>query len=124
METLQGKVAVVTGGAPGIGLAMARRFRAEGTGVGVSVVCPGMVATGITVSDRNRPDHLRDEVRPATASSLPSLEAMESSDPVLVADAVVDAVRAGRFWVLTHPEVIELVEQRHRGLTDAARSTG
>jgi NAD(P)-dependent dehydrogenase (short-subunit alcohol dehydrogenase family) len=96
----------------------------HGSGVGVSVVCPGMVDTGIVASDRNRPEHLRDEQRPATAGSLPSLEAMDRSDPALIAHAVADAVRNDRFWVLTHPEVMAMVEQRHHTLSEAARHAG
>ena len=33
-----------------------------------------------------------------------------------VAEQVVDAVRRDRFWVLTHPEYLALVDRRARGI--------
>jgi hypothetical protein len=35
-----------------------------------------------------------------------------------VAELVVDAVRTGRFWILTHPEYNEQIERRCRGIVE------
>jgi NAD(P)-dependent dehydrogenase (short-subunit alcohol dehydrogenase family) len=84
-----------------------------GTGVGVSLLCPGAVATGIFESERNRPAALGgagsgpDGVRRGFQDAIRGGIA-----PVQVADAVVDAVRSERFYVLTHPELGGLARTR------------
>lgn len=93
-------------------------LRAEGSDIGVSVFCPGFVATRITDSARNRPASLAATAvaqGPRTAAGVV---------PILTADEaavqVVDAVRAGRFWILTHRDYREVVQDRARGVgTDA-----
>jgi NAD(P)-dependent dehydrogenase (short-subunit alcohol dehydrogenase family) len=84
--------------------------------VGVSVLCPGWVNTGIGDSGRNRPDELRD----AGAGNV--LESGESSPlkavleaglpPAEVAAMVVDAIRTDRFYILTHDDWQPMVAQR------------
>jgi NAD(P)-dependent dehydrogenase (short-subunit alcohol dehydrogenase family) len=86
-----------------------------GARVKVSVLCPGWVNTRIADADRNRPpsapirswqpdDHAMEQViRQLLASGLP---------PERVADLVVDAIRAERLYVLTHPEWKAMVRQR------------
>ena len=44
-------------------------LRSRGSGVGVTVVCPGLVNTRIIEADRNRPEHLRSEADQMTGSS-------------------------------------------------------
>lgn len=91
---------------------------AEGADIGVSVFCPGFVATGITASARNRP--------PALAATAPSSgrRTVAGVTPTITADEaaghVLDAVRTGRFWVLTHPDYREVIRERAAGIgTDA-----
>jgi len=36
----------------------------------------------------------------------------EGLDPAVVAERVVEAIRAGRFWVFSHPELVAAVQQR------------
>ncbi|MGY1810817.1 SDR family NAD(P)-dependent oxidoreductase [Blastococcus sp. SYSU D00669] len=91
---------------------------AEGADVGVSVFCPGFVATGITESARNRPPELA-----ATAPSAGRRTA-HGVTPLFTADEaagqVLDAVRDGRFWVLTHQAYREVIRERAAGIgTDA-----
>ena len=101
-------------------------LRAAGAPIGVSVLCPGMVATRIVSAERNRPEHLRPE-----GSISPERERMrqaaqdrflaEGMDPAEVADQVAAAVEAGRFYVLTHPDSIKpAVEARMRAILDEA----
>ena len=68
----------------------------ENTALGVSVLCPGIVATNITKSERNRPGP---DARPYE-SIVPHAGAAESMTPAQVADCVLDAMRSGRFWIL------------------------
>lgn len=83
---------------------------AERADIGVSVFCPGFVATRITDSARNRPASLADTAEatgPRTASGVqPTLTADEA------AWQVVDAVRAGRFWILTHADYTPVIADR------------
>lgn len=101
-------------------------LRGAGSAVGVSVLCPGLIATQIVSSDRNRPDALRNEVDPAAADdAAKQREVMqdfflsEGMPPAEVAGMVVDAITAERFYVLTHPEMIKpAVEARLRAVLD------
>lgn len=90
-----------------------------GTGVNVSVLCPGLVNTNILDSERNRPEQLR---RPALATDegISDLRDMAvaiyegAMDPSVVADQVHDAIVAERFWIITDHVFDEAVAQRHR----------
>lgn len=73
-------------------------------GVGVSVLCPNLVKTQIFHSERNRP--YGSELSVAENSVINPLRESLSANgiaPSAVAGNVVDAVKAGRFWVFTHP---------------------
>lgn len=101
-------------------------LRGAGSPIGVSVLCPGLIATQIVSSDRNRPDALRNEVdTAATEDAAKQREAVQSffmsegMPPAEVAGMVVDAISSDRFYVLTHPEMIKPhVEQRFRAVLD------
>lgn len=90
-----------------------------GTGVNVSVLCPGLVNTNILDSERNRPEQLR---KPALAEDdgISELRDMavaiyeDAMDPSVVADQVHDAIVAGQFWIITDHVFDEAVAQRHR----------
>jgi NAD(P)-dependent dehydrogenase (short-subunit alcohol dehydrogenase family) len=91
-----------------------------GSPVGVSVLCPGFVRTRIAEADRNWPARLgpppevpdqaaAEQMRQAVADAIES-----GLDPAVIAEAVRDAVVAGRFWILTHPEFNDAVAGRYR----------
>jgi NAD(P)-dependent dehydrogenase (short-subunit alcohol dehydrogenase family) len=97
-------------------VALSESMRGElvGTEVGVSVLCPGWVSTRIHESERSRPadlsveraqvdDEMRDAIRAVIQGGL---------DPAEVAGLVFDAVRAERFWVFTHPEMVRATQAR------------
>jgi NAD(P)-dependent dehydrogenase (short-subunit alcohol dehydrogenase family) len=72
--------------------------------VKVSVLCPAWVNTRIGESERNRPAVFaveRDEQESVMQSALTGFLA-NGLDPAAVADRVLEAVRADRFWILTH----------------------
>jgi len=85
----------------------------HGATVGVSVLCPGWVRTRISDAGRNRPPDLEPppELDPAVAEALRGF-VENGMDPARVADHVVDAIRAGRFYVLTHPEMSDGIRRR------------
>ena len=82
--------------------------------VGISVLCPGWVRTRIFESERNRPEAPRQDSADATPivqmMRKAAEEALENGlDPREVGGIVVDAIKARRFYILTHPwqEMIE-----------------
>lgn len=95
-------------------------LRIEGAAIGVSVLCPAFVATGIFESGRNRPKELaatnplakpyEEAGRKAVAAG--RLTAAE------VARITLDAVKADRFYVLPHPKIKAAVESRMRDILD------
>jgi NAD(P)-dependent dehydrogenase (short-subunit alcohol dehydrogenase family) len=81
--------------------------------VGVSVLCPGWVRTRIGESDRNRPPDVEPgpDLDPQVAAGMRQLLA-SGMEPLEVAGHVVDAIRGGRFYVLTHPEMSDGIRRR------------
>ncbi len=82
-----------------------------------SVLCPAYVPTRIAESERNRPEHLRED-RPKSEEDLRReagmRHAVESGkiSAEQVADAVFDAVREQRFYILTHQRIKPAIETR------------
>lgn len=100
-------------------------LRAEGAPIGVSVLCPAFVNTGIADSGRNRPAELaatnplagphEERLRHAVRSGR-----LSADD---VAAAVMDAVASGRFYVLTHPRIKPAIEARMRDILEERAPT-
>jgi NAD(P)-dependent dehydrogenase (short-subunit alcohol dehydrogenase family) len=89
--------------------------------IGVSVLCPGWVHTRIFDSERNRPTELRNEAFRVASKWMPYLEDIETMvrnwlanglDPRDVGDQVLNAVRANRFYILTHPDWKPMIRSR------------
>ncbi len=102
---------------------LAKEMQITGTAVGVSVLCPAFVQTGIATSDRNMPDDVRATI--PERSSVPSemqaaIEGMVAAgiDAAVVGRAVVDAVLTNEFWILTHEETKSGVLERARQIVD------
>jgi len=75
--------------------------------VHVSVLCPGWVNTNIADSARNRPADLpAGEDAAVTAAGAELLRGVIANGmpPDVVAGKVLDAIRAQRFWILTHDD--------------------
>jgi hypothetical protein len=102
-----------------ITFALFKTTKIVGLPVGVSVLCPGWVRTAIMDADRNWPACLGEV--PSRAPVAEVLRAHydraigDGMDPAAVADLVAEAVVSGRFWILPHPEFVELgVRRWHR----------
>lgn len=96
------------------------QLRGQGSSMGVSVLCPGLVRTNIFDSTRNRPPGVApppDAVRTALQEVIRQGAGM---DPAEVAQAVAGAVRSGRFYVLTHPEMNEVIRQRAESVIEGS----
>jgi NAD(P)-dependent dehydrogenase (short-subunit alcohol dehydrogenase family) len=93
---------------------LAKDLVLAGSSVKVSVLCPGFVRTRIMDSARNRPADAASPTDPSAAESLePMRRAVESGvAPEGIADAVLDAIREERFYILTHPGLDEAVRLR------------
>jgi len=88
--------------------------------IGVSVLCPAYVNTGIADAARHRPAEL--------AQANPEAEAYEARVRAAVrkgkltatdvARITLDGVKAGRFYILTHPNILPSVETRLRDILE------
>jgi NAD(P)-dependent dehydrogenase (short-subunit alcohol dehydrogenase family) len=93
-------------------------LRERNSAVGVSVLCPAYVPTGIVDSERNRPRELRNPPHEVSAAALARREMLRkavtsgkvSADQV--AQAVVAAIRDERFYILTHPRIKGAIRAR------------
>jgi NAD(P)-dependent dehydrogenase (short-subunit alcohol dehydrogenase family) len=107
-----------------VGYSEMLRAELAGVGIGVSVLCPGVVASNLMgTSAANRPEAFGEQAAPrlpgvgaggAEASRL-AVQAMPAED---VGPIVIRAIRANRFYVLTHPRARSLVEGRLRAMLD------
>ena len=99
-------------------VSMSRNLRGElaGSGIGVSVLCPGGVDTGIWQAARNRPT---ERGGPETYEWPDRIAQSRSIDPLEVGRHVLRAIREDRFYVITHTERREAIEADVRELLDA-----
>jgi short-subunit dehydrogenase len=106
------------------GLAEVLRTELDGTGVHVSLVCPGVVQTGIAQSERNRPAEYpgRSHADPELARRYREAVAASATSPDQVAAAVIEALVENRFLVLPSPEGLPMIEQRLKELQSAIGS--
>src|SRR6516162_11302298 len=91
-------------------------------GIGVSILCPGLVRTNILESARNRPQRYGpatpvDTTNPHHAWFAERVRT--GMDPAEVARRVLAAVRDDELYVFTHPEMRGVVEERFRGILAA-----
>ncbi|MEE8580807.1 MAG: SDR family NAD(P)-dependent oxidoreductase [Myxococcota bacterium] len=106
-----------------VGFSEVLRLDLAGSGIGVSVLCPGGVTTRIMESRRNRPDAPDPSTissqalrRAAAAGDAPENEMIE---PDAVARAVLEGVRENAAYIITHPQHRGLVERRFQSLLAA-----
>jgi NAD(P)-dependent dehydrogenase (short-subunit alcohol dehydrogenase family) len=97
-------------------VAISDRLRHEiaDDGIGVSVLCPGGVASRLFEADRNLPVGLIGKITPSRRR-----EGRASPDrmlPAAVGERVLWAVREQRFFVITHPKELNRVDARYEEL--------
>ena len=92
------------------------RRELESQGVGVSILCPGVVRTEIWNAGRSRPERFggRQESPPEFATFLDS-----GMDPDEVGRIAVAGIEAGDFFIMSHPEVRAVAEARCRDVLAA-----
>lgn len=96
-----------------VGLAAALRAELAPHGVGVSVLCPGLIKTRIFESERNRPDGMADHSQnnPTLKQYREFLEASGAS-PRHVAEVVYRAVLDNQFFVFPTADFDDMIETR------------
>ena len=101
-----------------VALSEALEHELAGSTVGVSVLAPAAVATGIFRSARARPDRLGPGQDNPAQLALEDL-IREGWEPERVGRRVVHAIRSGEFYVFTHVAMQIPVEQRHARIQQA-----
>jgi NAD(P)-dependent dehydrogenase (short-subunit alcohol dehydrogenase family) len=88
------------------GLSEALRWSLLPHGIGVSMVCPGLVKSKIYESDSIRPPELSTEVTPADPEFMRILPSLHEAGmrPEEIGEKVLRAIRRNDFYVFTHPE--------------------
>jgi NAD(P)-dependent dehydrogenase (short-subunit alcohol dehydrogenase family) len=88
------------------GLSEALRYSLRPHGIGVSMVCPGLVRSKIYESDRIRPPELSTDTTPADAEFMRLLPGLHEAgmEPDEIGEKVLRAIRENRFYVFTHPD--------------------
>jgi NAD(P)-dependent dehydrogenase (short-subunit alcohol dehydrogenase family) len=99
-----------------------------GAKIGVSVLCPAFVPTGISQSDRNRPAEMVNEGPPSASQEAvkAQLDRAVSSGKITaeqVAQSTFDAIREGTFYVITHDKMMPSIELRLQDVVDRRNPT-
>lgn len=91
----------------------------EGSTVGVTCLCPGMVNTKIIDSDRNRPEQLMNAQPRVRTEEEEAMRAIaveffgQAKPPAEVADQVHDAILNKQFWLFTDDDFAPNINRRH-----------
>ena len=107
--------AFIASGAPGIyntakfavrGLSYSLRHSMYQYGIGVSVVCPGLVKSYIYASDDVRPDALKGEMKPVDRAAVERLAGIHEfgKEPDVIGARILDGIRENRANIFTHPD--------------------
>jgi NAD(P)-dependent dehydrogenase (short-subunit alcohol dehydrogenase family) len=113
---------ILAAGVPGIynttkfairGLSESLRASLAPHGIGVSVLCPGLVKSYIYASDDIRPQNLKRGAKPVDAANVKRLADIHEfgMEPDVIASRVLEAMRENRFHIFTHPEFKEEVSE-------------
>jgi NAD(P)-dependent dehydrogenase (short-subunit alcohol dehydrogenase family) len=100
---------------------LVQELAVDGTPIGVSVLCPSSVDTNVMESERNRPEAFGVERRTEMAESVrlmirAGFTGPTGMTPAQVASRVLDAIRNGEFWIITHDDLLPTVEARVSGM--------
>jgi len=101
-----------------VGLTECLRLELAEDCIGVSVLCPGIVKTALVeTSSRHRPSRHGEHAAGDDESMKTLVES--GSDPAAIGDRVVEAIRAGEFYIFTHPHIRPAFETRFQEIVEA-----
>jgi NAD(P)-dependent dehydrogenase (short-subunit alcohol dehydrogenase family) len=103
---------------------LVQELAVDQTPIGVSVLCPSSVDTKVMESERNRPAARGVEHRTEMAESVRTMirdgfTGPTGQTPAQVAERVLQAVRDGAFWIITHDDLLPTVRERVNGMLAA-----
>jgi NAD(P)-dependent dehydrogenase (short-subunit alcohol dehydrogenase family) len=108
-----------------LGISEALQAELEPAGIGVSVLCPGWVATRITDSRRNWPKEYGDPPQNAGAAAAKIAALVKDGmAPSEVAELVLTAVKNNELYIFTHPHMRPPLERRVDRFLAAYRKLG
>ena len=96
-----------------VGYSFVLREELAAEGIGVSVLCPSMMATGLMTAGRNRQERFGG---PLTQPPMPIPPRREPADPAIMAPRILDGVRENRRFIFTHPDTRAVVEEYQEAL--------
>lgn len=126
-------------GAPGIynttkfavrGMSESLRYSLAPHGIGVSILCPGLVRSYIYASDDVRPKELLDGAKPVDTANVQRLAEFHEfgMEPDVIAARVLDGMRENRTYIFSHPEfkdeVAELFQEYLADFRDLPEDPG
>jgi NAD(P)-dependent dehydrogenase (short-subunit alcohol dehydrogenase family) len=83
-----------------------------GSGIGVSVLCPGGVTTSIFDSAATRPDRFGGSYRRPQQEAMKSASSAAALAPQIVGRRVLQAIQDNEFYILTHTGEREIIRAR------------
>jgi NAD(P)-dependent dehydrogenase (short-subunit alcohol dehydrogenase family) len=88
------------------GMSVALRGSLAPHGIGVSVVCPGLVKSYIYASDNIRPTDLMEGAKPVDTANIARLASVHDygMEPDVIAERIIDGIKEDRLHIFTHPE--------------------
>lgn len=102
-----------------VGLAEALALDLAPQGIGVSVLCPGVVNTDISNAGRNRQAKYGGACVTAGEDFVLAKAARSGTDPLVFGRWVVKAIERNQLFVITHPQDRNQVEARHARILQA-----
>jgi NAD(P)-dependent dehydrogenase (short-subunit alcohol dehydrogenase family) len=97
-------------------------LRIAGARIGVTLLCPAFVPTGIAQSQRNRPETLKEaDLTESQKAAAAQTRKAVSSGKITAADVgriTFEAIEENRFYCLTHPKILGSVELRMRDIIE------
>jgi NAD(P)-dependent dehydrogenase (short-subunit alcohol dehydrogenase family) len=113
-------------GVLGLTEVLAAELAEEGSNVGATVLCPGTIHTNIGTSSRNRPKDQEGNLSDVDISQEGAdvdMSGVRWMIPLEVGAIVVDAIKRGDLYALTHPDWWDMVEPRFQNIAGAFGKT-
>jgi NAD(P)-dependent dehydrogenase (short-subunit alcohol dehydrogenase family) len=95
------------------------RHDLRGTGIGTTVVCPGLVRSALPFSASNRPERFGGTYTRAGADAFATEMAQSGMDPEMAGRIVTEAIKQNRHLVFTHPELGDRLARRQASIEEA-----